>query len=312
MSWYFLTEAIVPSADALPVFMRNRIPAMTHTIQKPTVASGVAFEVRDDQMVDDLLELIGIGHIDFRVLHTDQDGILFLEKEKVRKRAAEAPPDKPEVGGAAFARNVLAQERALRVQQDEALAKMKAEAAEAERAFFVKVRAFHDAVEQLALNAGVASQDEERLQAEHDAILKDPRVATVVTTATQLVVDTNPLVLESEPRRFLGRFRVTIGTGDGSFLVAAQDRLAEYPHPCVSKRGLPYFGTLRDALIRRIGGHEYATVVRIILDFLQEPPTIQTIGAMVPERWPEVDADGTVQPMAARSPRTLTPATSVK
>ncbi|MDP3771465.1 MAG: hypothetical protein Q8R16_04145, partial [bacterium] len=105
----------------------------------------------------------------------------------------------------------------------------------------------------------------------------------------------------------IGCLRIAIGFDDGSIAITAVERLtdAPFPHPSVSSGGIPYLGPLQDAILRKIGKHEFASVLQLLLDFLEEPPTGVVSDASSPARWPEV-TDAVRKRLSTRSARVAT------
>ncbi|MBI4142974.1 hypothetical protein HY480_03815 [Candidatus Uhrbacteria bacterium] len=289
MPWFFLPESVVPVDEATRALIAHRpvIPAVPHTIIRPREERGTAFEV---EAYDLALRCLGLDHLSFAVSVTDNPTIQCLTKQtRQRKRAADVAPRGVRTGAEAFVEHFLSLQEHIGAEQEEAVAELQAERDRAQRAFFEAQRRYTDAVERLTIQEGRVNADAAALAKEYEASIADERVTKVSTTQTQLIIETTPLTLASAPPRFIGRYRVTVGLTDGSVAVASIDRLnSVYPHPNVSKEGIPYLNTLRDAVLRRLGTHEIAVVVRQLLDFLEEPPIGITVPEMQPERWPAV------------------------
>lgn len=120
-----------------------------------------------------------------------------------------------------------------------------------------------------------------------DRIAALPRVAALALAETSLEVQTEPIELEWEERRYrLGDYRLTIDLR-GDVRVDSLAHLGPKPgwdHPHVQD-GLPCLGNLRPGILKLIAELELALATQLLLDFLV---TYQPETAYTPiEGWPE-------------------------
>jgi|GEM_PF-5918852 len=306
MPWYFLEQAQV--APEIPSLLTQaRVPMLEHAITQPRAATGLAFQALTEHL-DEVLRAIGLGHRTFTAEPTNEDGVLLLDLAPdgaVQSGAAERFADTAD----AFVVHVTAANQAQREANERLLPEITARVALLEAELFAAAARRHDIEEQLAVRGASDDARARLLRADFATITNDARVASCGSTRLQLIIETHPLVLAATPPRSLGRFRIAIGFTDAGIRIEAMDKIAEYPHPNVSMHGIPYLGAHRDGLIRRLAKDEYAKVVRMLLDFLEEPPTGELIPAMRPECWPKHvpngEAAAPANPIAALAARIL-------
>ncbi|MBI4142731.1 hypothetical protein HY480_02545 [Candidatus Uhrbacteria bacterium] len=300
MPWYFLPKEHV-APEMSNILAQVQVPAMDITIAAPRTATGLAFQSRAEHLAE-VLGTIGLGHCTFTMQPTDQDGVLMLELAPdsiVRPDPAGRFVDTAD----AFVAHIRTHVRQVREENELLAPKFRQDIARLEGELYIAAARLRDLEEQLAVRAATDTAADAQLRADFGAIGKDSRVTSVGSTASQLIIETRPLALATSPRRFLGRFRLVVGLTDADIRVEALDKVSEYPHPNVSIRGVPYLGAHRDGLVRRLAKFEYAKVVRMLLDFLEEPPTGELTPAMRPDRWPELPTTGGAPaPTAAQSP----------
>lgn len=287
MPWYFLPQDVAPSAEVVPVLTRLGIIASSHAVLAPVATEGTTFEVADDAQLVLVLDTLGLGRAVFTQQPTEQEGIVFLSRTGERAvAAAEEALGSPVVGADAFVAHVLrAEQREAEVLEGQ-LALLRDHVGQLERQLFEAARRLADAEDKVAIRHGATADVAKRLRDEYEAVARDRRIASMSSTPQQLVIETRDLTLATAPPRRLGRFRLVLGITDGSISVVALDQLAEYPHPSVSKRGVPYLGTNYDIIVRRLARRDVRGVVKMVLGFLEMPPSGETIPAMAPERWP--------------------------
>jgi hypothetical protein len=125
---------------------------------------------------------------------------------------------------------------------------------------------------------------------ELDRLLAIDGVRAVHVEASELHVESEPIVIASADRRYdLGAYCLTIDLA-GDVRIESQDHRGPKPlwdHPHV-QGGLPCLGNLREGILKLIAEYELALAVQVLIDFLR---TYNPETAYTPiEGWPEADA----------------------
>ncbi|MFH1098580.1 MAG: hypothetical protein V1723_01465 [Candidatus Uhrbacteria bacterium] len=290
MPWYFLAEQVLPNGteNAITTLNAMHIPANALTIQHPISATGVAFSVPEGR-IDVALEFLGLAEYAFVKFTTNVEDVKLLNRLGKRQCAADRSVAAGTPGRDAFANCVSAADSDIVAQFQGQIGPLRDRVNHLQEQLAAAATRLHRAELRLAVYEEGTSELVERLRGEYDAIAADPRVASLTTTKDLVICTTHPLILESDPPRLIGRLQIVLGLIDESLRIAALDKLAEYPHPNVSKHGVPCLGMYQEVILRRMAKYEYGIAFRLLLDFLREPPIGEVIDAMRPECWPEAD-----------------------
>jgi len=126
-----------------------------------------------------------------------------------------------------------------------------------------------------------------RLPRDYRLIKADPDVAMIAVVSDGLHIETRPLHVEHEGRRYaVGSFTIRIGR-KGTVNVWCETPLHPkgVPHPHIAKDGGPCFGNATNAILRAGADHRYHDAVTLVLRWLKQGYAPQLASVKI-EEWP--------------------------
>ncbi|HTK04782.1 MAG TPA: hypothetical protein VL500_04305 [Candidatus Eisenbacteria bacterium] len=128
-----------------------------------------------------------------------------------------------------------------------------------------------------------------RLPKDFAAIMHDPNVARLVVIDEGFHVETAPLEIVHDGKRYaMGSFTIRIAKrGSVSVWCEAPTHMDGIPHPHIAKEGGPCFGNATRAIAEAAGEQRYADAVRYVFRWLTEGYT-HALAAVKIEEWPYV------------------------
>lgn len=134
-----------------------------------------------------------------------------------------------------------------------------------------------------------AKETKGRMPKDFEAIMKDPNVARLSFVDDGFHVETAPLAIEHEGKRYaMGAFTIRIAKrGTVSVWSEKPTHQEGIPHPHIAREGGPCFGNATRAIAEAAGEQRYATAVNYVLRWLLEGYTPALAAVKIGE-WPYV------------------------
>jgi len=136
-----------------------------------------------------------------------------------------------------------------------------------------------------------------RLPGDYRRIKRDPNVAMIAVLKDGIHVDTWPLHVEHEGRRYaIGSFTIRIGRR-GAVSVWCETPLHPkgIPHPHIAKDGGPCFGNATSAILQAGAEHRYYDAVTLVLRWLKDGYSPQLASVKI-EEWPRLPEEPAGEP----------------